>query len=112
MTRRTARILVTATMALGVALLIVVGINSTRWIGTCFPSFFVLPNRVIPSVALPDWLSVPTAELFQQQVVAVDGRPIASAQDVYARAAAAQPGVSVTYELRHADGSTATIRMT
>jgi len=63
-------------------LLLVVGINSTRWIGRTFPGFLVMANRVVASVSLPDWLDVDSASVFQHQILAVDGVAVESAAEV------------------------------
>ena len=43
-----------AALAAGVLLLVVI-VNTAQWVGTTFPGFFVMSNRVVPSIALPDW---------------------------------------------------------
>ena len=82
----------------------VVGVSSTRWIDTTFPGFFVIVNRVVPSIALP-WSDADPSALFQHQVVAVDGVPVHSAADVYRRVARLTPGTPVRYLLRAPDGT-------
>jgi signal transduction histidine kinase len=101
-----------ALVALGVAfggLVLVVGANSTAWIGRTFPGFLLMANRVVPSIALPDWEAAHTERLFQHQVIAVDGAPVASAAEVYARVAARPPGTVHDYLLRAPDGTTSTV---
>src|SRR5437763_189019 len=50
------------------AVLLVIGalalVHSLGWRGARFPGFFVMPNRVVPSAALPGWSGV------------ADGRPL------------------------------------
>lgn len=57
--------------------------RAARWVGAVFPGFLVLENRVVPSIALPDWQDG-AAPLFQQEVLSVDGIPVGSGADVYA----------------------------
>ena len=44
------------------AILLVIGalalVHSLGWRGARFPGFFVMPNRVVPSAALPGWSGV------------------------------------------------------
>jgi signal transduction histidine kinase len=99
-------------LALGIAagvLVAVVAGNSTRWIGRTFPGFLVMANRVIPSIALPDWSVTSSGVLFQQQVVALDDRPVRSPDEVYAHAAAEPPGTIHRYTVRTRTGATSTV---
>ncbi|MFI5399144.1 MAG: ATP-binding protein [Candidatus Binatia bacterium] len=88
---------------IGLLFAIVAG-NSLRWIGTTFPGFFVMANRVVPSISLPSWEAGNCSRFFQSQVLAVDGRPVSSAQAVYDAARMAPPGTRLTYTLRKPDG--------
>jgi len=100
------RTLLAATAAaLLVALLAVVGAGSASWIGRTFPGFLLMANRVVPSIALPAWADGRASELFQHQVVAVDGVPVTSAAAVYAAAGAAGPGRALAYMLRAPSGA-------
>jgi signal transduction histidine kinase len=85
-------------------LLVVVSINTTGWIGRTFPGFFVMANRVVPSIALPDWSRGNPSRLFQHQVIAVDGRLVHRAEDVYADVEARAPGSTVRYTVRAPGG--------
>ena len=78
--------------------------TSLGWIGQTFPGFLVLQNRVVPSIALPAWAAGEPERLFQQEVIAVDGRVVSSAEAVYAAVATLPPGTLVRYELLAADG--------
>ncbi len=90
-------------------LLLVVGINSTRWIGRTFPGFLVMANRVVASVSLPDWLDVDSSSVFQHQILAVDGVAVESAAEVYERVAAAPPGTAIRYTLSAPDERATTL---
>ena len=89
----------TTTLALfALALASVCTINSTHWIGSTFPGFFVMSNRVIASVTLPHWPSA-DSEIFQHEVVAIDGHPIATPQALYKRIAESPAGTRFVYTL-------------
>ena len=88
----------------GVAATFTIGAHARVWIGKPFPGFFVLANRVIPSVGLGHWSGTRDGAVYQRVVVAVDGVPVASAREVYHRVAAQPPGRAFTYALRR--GST------
>jgi signal transduction histidine kinase len=77
--------------------------HSLAWIDRPFPGFLLLANRVVPSVALPEWTAAPA--LFQSQVIAVDGAPVERATDVYARVAEQPVGTIIDYAFRGRDGS-------
>jgi signal transduction histidine kinase len=112
MTARAARRVVVALAVVQAALLVVVGVNTTRWIGTTFPGFFLVSNRVIPSIALNDWADGQASRFFQHQVVAVDGIPASSAAAVYERVRQQPPGTPIAYTLRSPRGTllTAVVR--
>jgi signal transduction histidine kinase len=69
-------------------------------VGSTFPGFLLLENRVVPSIGLANWSGSVVGDLYQSQVIGVDGRPVSSAAEVYARVDAEQPGVTVRYRLR------------
>src|SRR3989442_12028107 len=77
-------------------------LTSTAWIGRVFPGFMLLDNRVVASVGLAHWSGSVVDGLYQSEVVSVDGRPVHSTADVYARVAALPPGTPVRYGLRRA----------
>jgi hypothetical protein len=74
-------------------------VSSTRWIGTSFPGFFVMANRVVASVSLPHWPVVHDRSIYQQAVVAVNSQPVATAAALYERVHRLPPGTLVTYTL-------------
>jgi signal transduction histidine kinase len=99
-----------AALAIGAgALIVVVVVHASEWIGATFPGFFVLPNRVVASVFLPGWLDVPASAVLQYQVVAVDDRPVLTARDVYASVGERGVDVPVRYTMRAPDGSLETV---
>lgn len=76
-----------------------VSFTSARWIGRTFPGFFVMANRVVPSVGLSDWSGVKDGNFYQATVVSVDGKPVESSAEIYALVAKTAPGTPVTYTL-------------
>jgi signal transduction histidine kinase len=72
---------------------------SLPWIGTTFPGFMVLDNRVVASVGLAHWTGSSEEGLKQSEIVSVDGRPVTSAQEIYDAVARRRPGTPVTYGL-------------
>jgi hypothetical protein len=67
--------------------------ESAGWRGARFPGFFVMPNRVVPSVGLSGWNGLDEGRpLYQQVVLAVDGNKTTEAVDVYRLAARHRPG--------------------
>jgi signal transduction histidine kinase len=97
--------------AVAAGLFLVVCVNSLDWIGRTFPGFFLISNRVVASIALPDAQGAETVRFFQSQVIAVDGMPVSSTAEVYARAARSAPGTELEYEFRRHDGSVFSARV-
>jgi signal transduction histidine kinase len=90
-------------VAIGLAAVILatrVTITSTAWIGRTFPGFLLLVSRVVPSIGLADWSGFTVSGLYQSQVVAVNGEPVASAEQVYAVVGASPPGTPIRYRLQ------------
>jgi signal transduction histidine kinase len=84
-------------IALGLAL--ICGVTGTRWIDTSFPGFFVMANRVVASVSLPHWPAARQNSLYQHVVVAVNGQPIGSAEELYEIVRRLPQGSPITYTL-------------
>jgi signal transduction histidine kinase len=78
-------------------------ITSTAWVGRVFPGFLLIDNRVVASVGLAHWSGSTVPGLYQSEIVAVDGAPVTSTRDVYARVAAQPAGALVRYRLRRSD---------
>ena len=81
-------------------------ITSSEWVGRPFPGFMLLDNRVIASIGLPGWSGAAVPDLYQSQVVTVDGRPVRSASEVYDVAASLPVGTQVRYGLLRDDRET------
>src|SRR5262249_23177544 len=96
-------------LILAVAMLVlagVCGLSSRHWVGAPFPGFFCLENRVIASVTLPHWpIGARRHVIYQAEVTAANGQPIASAPDLYVLVRHLPPGSTVTYTLKK-DGDT------
>ncbi len=84
-----------ATALLGLAAITTTA--SLRWVGEPFPGFFLLRNRVVASVSLPGWPVAGHPALLQTEIVAIDGVPVASSDDVAARVRTAPAGTVFTY---------------
>jgi len=91
-------ILAGALLLLGTA--VAGAIGSSSWIGRPFPGFLVLENRVIASAGLSSWPATRGGEIYQSEVVAIDGRAIEHAQEIDARAAELPVGSPVVYRLK------------
>src|SRR5881628_2487576 len=74
-------------------------ITSSDWIGRPFPGFVLIDNRVIASIGLAHWSGTAVPELYQSEVVAVEGQVVQSTADIYARVRSAPPGVLLHYHL-------------
>src|SRR5436305_246291 len=83
------------TAALGTPLVAVAVLSSLHWAGRVFPGFFVLTNRLIPTVGLYSWTGPRAGVPFHSLVVSADDQPVHGSGDVYAAAAQKPPGSSV-----------------
>ena len=99
------RLLARGTSAVLLAIGALALVHSLGWRGARFPGFFVMPNRVVPSAALPGWSGVADGRpLYQNILLAVDGVPITAADDGYHRVAAHPAGEPAAYLFARADG--------
>lgn len=92
---RGAYALILGLLAVGLAL--TTSITSARWIGTVFPGFFVLSNNVVASVSLSDWSVALHRQMYQHAIVAVNGQPIQTSQELYALVRRFPAGSALTY---------------
>jgi hypothetical protein len=76
------------------------GASATRWIGTPFPGFFVLPNRVVSPINLGSWSGARDGAVSGWTITAIDGRAVATGGDVYRHVDAHAPGRTFRYTLR------------
>lgn len=93
-------------LAAGLLLIMLVSTaaNCLRWIGTPFPGFLVMPNRVVASAGLAHWSGTRNGTLFQHVVEAVEGQPVTTSAEVYALVRRLPAGTPVHYTLRGGDG--------
>jgi len=92
-----------AAAALGAT--IVVFVNSLGWIGRPFPGFFVMDNRVVPSIGLAHWTGIIAGKkhdetIYQHQVLILDDREVVTAEEIYEHVAAEPPGTTFRYVFR------------
>jgi signal transduction histidine kinase len=71
--------------------------NALRWPGTVFPGFLLLDNLVVASAGLRHWPATRDGEIFQRQLLAVDGQPVREAAEVRRYVARLPPGTAVQY---------------
>lgn len=105
------RRLATGIAIAGIALTAIVAVNDFRWIGRSFPSFLIMQNRVVASAALRGWLAIDASGLFQHEVVAVDGLPVASSTAIYDYVAQRPAETGIEYTLRAPHGGTSTLHV-
>lgn len=105
MTPIAVRRMVFATAVFMVGLTAITVTHSLSWIGRVFPGFLVLQNRVVASIALPAWAAGTPDRVFQHEILAVDGRSVRSAEEVYRAVEKLPPGTPVLYTVRAADGT-------
>lgn len=107
---RRRRLAIGAYTLLAIALAVVTLVGSLGWIGRTFPGFFLMDNRVVPSVGLEDWTGLQAETIYQRELVGLEGRPVTSARAVYETVAAAPPGTQFHYQfVAHGTGSVRTI---
>ncbi|MFN8545397.1 MAG: ATP-binding protein [Candidatus Binatia bacterium] len=90
---------------LGVALATRTTLTSAAWVGRVFPGFLLLDNRVVASIGLAHWSGATVPNLYQHQVIAVDGEPVTTAAAVYAAAARQPPGTALRYRVEGPSGT-------
>jgi signal transduction histidine kinase len=98
--RRSVRLGAIAMGLVAVALACRTTFTSSAWIGRPFPGFMVLDNGVVASVSLPDWSGAHESELYQSQVVSMNGRAVPSTAALYAYVGSLPIGTPVRYGLR------------
>jgi len=76
-----------------------VSLTSSAWIGRTFPGFFLMANRVVPSVGLSHWSGVRDGNFYQAAVINVDGYPVNDSREAYALVQRKAPGTSIRYTL-------------
>src|SRR5881628_1224610 len=72
-------------IAIGLAALLLAArttLTSAGWVGRVFPGFMLLDNRVVASVGLAHWSGSLVSDLYQSEVVSMDGAAVGSTADV------------------------------
>ena len=87
-----------AVLALSAAL--VGTLSSAAWVNRPFAGFLLLENRVVPSSGLAHWPAVRGGQLYQHELLTVDGQPLASAGDFHRHVASLPIGTPVAYRLQ------------
>ena len=78
--------------------------------GRSFPGFFVIENRQLPSAGRFEWTGLRAQVPFHARVVAVDGAPVRTADEIYEAAAARPPDTPIRYTFeRHGVRSDLTV---
>ena len=87
-------------------LLAVVGgwASSASWVGTTFPGFLVLENRVVASAGLQRWPATRDGAIYQREVISIDGSRIASVESIQRAVSHYRDEASIEYGLH--DGAT------
>jgi len=91
-----------AAIAAAVALLclaVVCTTSSIRWVGRTFPGFLVLRNAVVASAGLAGWTGLSTGEIFQRQILTVNGEPVAGGRQVNEIVTREPAGSAIAYRL-------------
>ena len=74
--------------------------ESVRWIDRPSAGFLLLGNRVVASAGLARWPALSAGDLYQKEVVAIDGVELERARDLQTRIEGLPVGSAVTYTLR------------
>ena len=93
-----------AAAGVGVVVAVWVLFASLSWLGRPFPGFLVLDNGIVASAGLTRWPATAGGAIYQQQVRAVDGLPIADGAALRDHVARAPAGTVFRYTLADADG--------
>ncbi len=94
-------------LAAGVVIVLATGsiglVEATTWVGKAFPGFLVLQNRVVASAGLQRWPATEGGEIYQFEVVGIDGRVLRDVAEVHAHVESVPIGTPIRYELRRGD---------
>ncbi len=94
-----------ALTALTISISTAIGLHGAlRSVGQPFPGFLLLGNSVVASAGLSEWPATRDGEIYQHEIVAVDGVPITSAGAIHAHVRAVPVGTPVRYSLRGPNG--------
>lgn len=74
--------------------------EATRWVDRVYPGFLVYRNGIVCLLNQPGWPGPRAGVHFPDRVVAVEGIPVSSGDEVIERIAGASPGTPVSYTIR------------
>ncbi len=94
-------LLAASTLLLGVSITVVAG--SIGWLGKPFPGFLVLENGVVASAGLSHWPATQGGRIYQHEISAVDGAPLADGASLRQAAERRTPGTELLYTFRRGD---------
>lgn len=77
--------------------------EAVGWIGKPFPGFLLLENRVVASVGLSRWPGTAGGEIYQHQVLSVNGQTVHSVDEIQEHVQTVPVGTAVEYSLRQGD---------
>jgi signal transduction histidine kinase len=100
-------------MILAIPVATICSIRSLDWLREsrrAFPGFFVMDNGIVPTVGLPRWTGMAGGMPFTARILAVDGQPVRSSAEIYARVASRPVGTPVDYSI-DVDGQAETRRI-
>src|SRR5262249_20553585 len=83
--------------------------NSAGWGNRQFPGFFLWENLFVPAVGDTDWTGYQAGVPYRSRLLAVDGRTVTSATQVYAAAERAPADTALRYAFQLSDGTTETL---
>lgn len=79
-------------------------LGASQWSGTVFPGFLLLDNGVVASAGLAHWPATHDGEIFQKELVAINGVAIQSVGQVRSDIAEMAAGIPVEYSFRNSEG--------
>ena len=91
------------------AIVLLCAVNSAGWVNRQFPGFFLWENLFVPAVGDTDWTGYQAGVPYRSRLLAVDGRTVTSATQVYAAAERAPADTALRYAFQLSDGTTETL---
>ncbi|MDJ0788581.1 MAG: ATP-binding protein [Myxococcota bacterium] len=100
-TRRDPVLLVGALLVLAVTLHGL--LSAAAWTGRPFAGFLLLENHVVPSAGLAHWPGTAGGEIYQRELVSIDGRLLEDPAQLQRHARSLPVGTPVTYRFGHGE---------
>ncbi len=79
--------------------------EASGWVGRNFPGFLLLGNRVVASAGVDHWPATRGGEIYQHEVLELEGEPVTSSASIYERVAALPEGTPLTWRFARGDRS-------